>query len=100
MTRQTTWRKLEGTRVETRLTACTNCGARDGVLRRHHCKDELELYCDWCERWTGMRIRREDLLPQVEPANPAHAAGKGQGGKLGQTCSKLFGKRVFEITPI
>jgi hypothetical protein len=55
------WYGLDGARVETRFVACLHCGARDGVMLQHHCKDELELYCDWCERWTGHRITKHQV---------------------------------------
>ena len=55
-------RTLEGRRVDSQYTyACVYCGAQDGVLRQHWCKDELELFCDRCERWTGERISIDDL---------------------------------------
>jgi len=54
---------LNGQRVESRyLYACVYCGAKDGVLRQHWCKDELELYCDRCERWTGDRLTCQDIV--------------------------------------
>jgi hypothetical protein len=53
-------RAWEGRRVEGRF-ACVYCYGRDFVLLRHHCRDELELYCDSCERWTGDRISVADM---------------------------------------
>jgi hypothetical protein len=65
------WQALEGTRVGMQLTACLRCGSRDGVLRRHHCKHELELYCDWCEEWTGHRISYAEVRAWVETMQSA-----------------------------
>lgn len=56
---------LEGRRVG-RKYPCVYCLATDGVLRRHYALGELELYCDSCERWTGLC-----LTVAVEPERPA-----------------------------
>jgi hypothetical protein len=55
------WQDLEGRRVGTVYLACVSCGGREGILRRHHCQDELELYCDWCEAWTGIRVTKAEV---------------------------------------
>jgi hypothetical protein len=56
------WAALEGRRVESRrLYACVYCRGNTGVLRQHWCRDELELYCDRCERWTGQIITRDEV---------------------------------------
>jgi hypothetical protein len=61
------WRDLERRRVEATRMVCIHCGGYDGVLRQHWCKDELELYCDYCEKWTGERVRYSEVLALVEP---------------------------------
>jgi hypothetical protein len=63
----TLWHDLEGRRVEATRMVCLHCGGHDGVLRQHWCKDELELYCDYCEKWTGERVRYAEILALVEP---------------------------------
>jgi hypothetical protein len=60
------WRDLEGRRIELPFRVCHRCDGRDGVLLRHHCKHELELYCDWCEAFTGHRISYVQVLAWVE----------------------------------
>jgi hypothetical protein len=52
---------LDGRRVYSATTLCLYCGARDAVLRKHICVDELELYCDWCEIWLGRRFLINEL---------------------------------------
>jgi hypothetical protein len=82
------WQALEGTRQETKFVACLYCGARDGVLLRHHCKDELELYCDWCERWTGYRITEAQVRAWVEPATNRGRRPAPQEAPLGVQVSR------------
>jgi hypothetical protein len=65
------WRDLEGRRIELPFRVCLHCDSRDGVLLRHHCKHELEVYCDWCERFTGHRIAYDQVLAWVEHRVPA-----------------------------
>ena len=60
---------LEGKRVE-RAFPCVYCLSRDAVLRRHWCVDELELYCDSCERWTGERITVADIATGSHEHSP------------------------------
>ena len=60
------WQDLKDRRVELPFRVCLYCDGYDGVLRRHHCKHELELYCDRCERWTGHRIAYSQVLALVE----------------------------------
>jgi hypothetical protein len=68
VTLQDAWRELEGRRVTTRYMACITCGGREGVLRRHHCKDELEIFCDYCEEWTGARVTKAQVQGWLEVA--------------------------------
>jgi hypothetical protein len=79
--------ELEGTRVESASSVCLYCGGHDAVLLGHHCKDELELYCDWCERWTGHRIRIDEARAWVEPER----SRKAQPPRL-----RLIGNRFLE----
>lgn len=74
MTAEELWQELEGARVQTHSTTCLYCGGHDGILRRHHCKHELELYCDWCERWTGFRVTLDQMRVWVEPRNETRPA--------------------------
>jgi hypothetical protein len=55
-----TLRAFEGRRVS-REYPCVYCWAREGVLLFHCARDELELYCDGCERWTGFRLTDADV---------------------------------------
>jgi hypothetical protein len=55
-----TLQALEGRRVELD-TPCVYCWARQGVLLFHCARDELELYCDGCERWRGVRLTDADV---------------------------------------
>jgi hypothetical protein len=50
---------LEGRRVEGEQCYC--CGSQEFVLRQRWCKDELEMFCDRCECWTGLRITTADV---------------------------------------
>jgi hypothetical protein len=50
---------LEGRRVSGYRCYC--CGSHEPVLRQRWCKDELEMFCDSCECWTGRRITTADL---------------------------------------
>jgi len=50
---------LEGKRISG--VRCYCCGGDSAVLRQRWCKDELELFCDRCESWTGERITVADL---------------------------------------
>jgi hypothetical protein len=68
---KTIWRELEGQRIYSQTTVCLGCRGRDGILRRHHCKNELELYCDWCEEWTGHRLDYNDVASWVRQGGPA-----------------------------
>jgi hypothetical protein len=52
--------RFNGKRVETTFR-CSGCGCWDGVLRRHYCRDELELFCDRCETWHGVTVTRDDV---------------------------------------
>jgi hypothetical protein len=50
---------LEGKRVSD--VHCYCCGGQTAVLRQRWCKDELELFCDRCETWSGQRITTADV---------------------------------------
>jgi hypothetical protein len=63
-------RELEGRRIYSETVVCLGCRGYDGVLRRHHCKDELELYCDWCEEWTGHRLDFDAIARQRGRGDP------------------------------
>jgi hypothetical protein len=57
-------RALEGKRVRGRFP-CVHCLSPDFVLRRHWCVDEVELFCDSCERWSGDRISVADVTDRT-----------------------------------
>ena len=69
------WREMEGKRITAQFRVCLYCDGRDGILRQHHCRDELELYCDWCERWTGLRMTYQQVQAWV-----GEAPDKAEGG--------------------
>jgi hypothetical protein len=50
---------LEGRRVSD--VHCYCCGGQTAVLRQRWCKDELELFCDRCETWSGRRVTVADV---------------------------------------
>ena len=55
------FRTLEGRRVSGPSVHCYCCDGDQAVLRQRWCKDELELFCDRCEVWTGRCITVADL---------------------------------------
>ena len=71
------WREMRGRRVTCQFRVCLYCDGRDGVLCQHHCKDELELYCDWCERWTGIRVTYQEAETWVEGSTSCTALYRG-----------------------
>jgi hypothetical protein len=64
-------RALEGRRVD-RFFPCLRCGSQDGVLLQHCAVDELEIYCDTCESWSGTRLSEADVRQwrNKQPAQP------------------------------
>jgi hypothetical protein len=108
-------RALEGRRVRGRFP-CVYCHSYDFVLRRHWCVDEVELYCDGCERWTGDRISIADVTDRTpalattpviitpiskndgdrrQTQNPAHfdreSDGTGDDGRRSPICGICSG---------
>ena len=65
-------RALEGKRVRG-VYPCVYCRSYDFVLRRHWCVDEVELYCDSCERWSGDRVSIADLTDRTPSTAPMPA---------------------------
>jgi hypothetical protein len=64
-------RALEGRRVD-RFFPCLRCGSDSGVLLQHCAVDELEIYCDTCEAWSGTRLTEADVRSwrDKQPAQP------------------------------
>jgi hypothetical protein len=87
--------ELEGVRVESASSICLHCGGRDAVLLKHHCKDELELYCDWCERWTGHRIRIDEAQAWVEMDKTSHPKSNDGFAQPG-----VFFSKVSDASPV
>jgi hypothetical protein len=61
---------LDGSRVRT-PEPCLICRSTEAVLRRRYVRTELELFCDRCETWLGVRVTAADLQKRQPPTAPA-----------------------------